>query len=257
LAWVTAQAAAGDYQTVCTIANDFAYGHDITEISLEYLTELYPDLQLIDGCQFWPSLEESDMTPYVSAIASSAPDIIIFSGLPAAAGPFIRQGQAAGLFDSVGKAINATGGSLEELDSLTQPEVPPNMVVGSDFPYPVVDEALPFYEAYTARFDGEQPDSSSAMAYVAIKTIAAGIEAAGVADREALVDAMEGITVEYPTGNTATIQPFDHQSTVGWWIGDLVWDDTSGMSIIDNLQYVDAQDILLGEEEIEALRSGS
>jgi branched-chain amino acid transport system substrate-binding protein len=255
LAWATAQAAPSDFQTVCTIANDFAYGHDITGISLEYLRQINPDLELLPGCEFWPTLDESDMTPYISAIASAGPDLIIFSGLPAAAGPFIRQGQAAGLFDSVAAAINATGGSLEELESLQETEVPPNMIVGSDFPYPVDEDAMGFYNAYTERFGGEQPDSSSAIAYTAIKTVLAAIEAAGSTDREAVIDALKGITVEYPTGNTATLRAFDHQSDVGWWMGDLAWDADAGASVMANLQYIEVDGVLPTESEIDAMRS--
>jgi branched-chain amino acid transport system substrate-binding protein len=256
LAWATAQAAPSGFQTACTIANDFAYGHDITEISLEYLRDINPDLQVLPDCEFWPTLGESDMTPYISAISSAGPDLIIFSGLPAAAGPFIRQGQAAGLFDGVSAAINATGGSLEELDALQQSEVPPNTIVGSDFPYPVVHEAMDFYNTYSERFDGEKPDSSSAIAFTAIKTILDAIDRAGSTDREAVIDAMEGATIEYPTGDTATLRSFDHQSDVGWWMGNLIWDDAEGGAVLGDLRYIDVDGVLPTESEIDSMRGG-
>jgi hypothetical protein len=63
------------------------------------------------------------------------------------------------------------------------------------------------------------------------------------------------MSIEHPTLGTITIRSFDHQSTAGWWIGYLVWDDTLKKPAMKDVRLEKGDRFLPSQEEVEKLRT--
>jgi branched-chain amino acid transport system substrate-binding protein len=84
--------------------------------------------------------------------------------------------------------------------------------------------------------------------------IAAAIKKAGSTDTEAMVDAMEGLTYDSPTGSI-TYRKIDHQSTMGAYLGWTALKDGKGTMV--NWSYLDGADYLPSDAEVRKLRPGN
>lgn len=243
------------YRRICTVGMDFAYGHDITETTLSVLEAQASDAEVASGCEFWPPIEATEFGAVLTSIDAANPEVVVFSGVVAAgANAFVRQAKSFGLTDRIPLFVHSTLGLQTNVWALERSDVAENVVMGSDFPNPLLtDEARAFDEKYRARW-GEMAASDAHLAYVAMYTIRDAIEKAGQVDKEEIVDALEGLTVNYLTGVEGTIRPFDHQSTVGWFVGQMTWDEENGVAGMTNVRYVEGGDLLLTEEEIAQIR---
>ncbi len=241
----------------CTIGNDFAYGRDITKVLMTRLKELKPDVEVIPGCEFWVPLGTTDFTPTITAILAKKPQAVMFGGAVAVSAPaFVKQAKAFGLFNTALGIHPSLGMSANNAGLTRKDDIPDGILTGSDYPYPPVDNPLnkAFFEAYRKRWN-QFPFEMSANAYTNVKLIVQAIKKAGKVDREALVDALEGMSIEHPTLGTITIRPFDHQSTAGWWIGYLVWDDTLKKPAMKDVRYERGDRYLPSKEDVEKLRT--
>jgi branched-chain amino acid transport system substrate-binding protein len=240
----------------CTIGNDFAYGRSITGGVMNRLKELKPEIEVLPGCEFWPAPGETDFTSYVTTIMAKKPDAVMFGGVVSVSSPaFIKQAKAFGVFDAM-LGVHPSLGMTNNNWGLNKEDVPEGILVGADYPYPIIDTPVnrAFFGAYQKRW-GKLPTETSAHAYTTIKLIAKAIEKAGKVDREALIDALEGMSIEHPSAGTITIRPFDHQSTQGWWMGYLTWDEEHSIPGMKDIWYLKGEPILPSEAEIQKLRA--
>ncbi len=240
----------------CTIGNDFTYGRSITATVMERIKSLKASVQVIPGCEFWAPPGQLDFTPQISAIMGQKPDALMFGGVVGiSSDAFVKQAKAFGLFNRM-VGVHPSLGMPTNTLGLTKADVPEGIFSGSDYPYPPVDNALnqKFFKEYSARWK-EPPFEISANAYTAVRLIANAMQKAGKADREALVDALPGMTIDHPVMGKITIRPIDHQSTSGWWIGYLKWDDKLNKVGMRDLQYVDGGTYLPTDEELKKIRA--
>ena len=68
--------------------------------------------------------------------------------------------------------------------------------------------------------------------------------------------ALEGLKVETPIG-PITYRPFDHQSTMGAWVGTTKLDRKREMGIMVNWEYVPGERVLPSEAEVRKMREAS
>ena len=239
----------------CTIGNDFVYGRSITAEVMGRLKELKPSVQIIPGCEFWVPPGNLDFTPQITAILGQKPDALMFGGLVDISGvAFVKQAKAFGLFSKM-LGVHPSLGMPTNNRGLQKGDVPEGILTGSDYPYPPVDTKMDqaFFKAYKDRWH-ELPDEVSANAYTAIYLIAKAIEKAGKADREALVDALPGMSIMHPVMGDIVIRPMDHQSTSGWWLGYLTWDDKDNVVGLRDIKYMPGTAYLPTEEELRKIR---
>jgi branched-chain amino acid transport system substrate-binding protein len=85
-------------------------------------------------------------------------------------------------------------------------------------------------------------------------SLAKGIERAGSVDTEAVIKAMEGLTLDTPIG-PISYRPFDHQSTMGAWVGITKFDPSRGVGVMVNWEYVPGDRVLPTEREVEGMRA--
>ncbi len=241
----------------CTIANDFAYGRDITKVVMTRLKALKPDADVLSGCEFWVPLGTTDFTPNITAMLAKQPQAVMFGGLVAASAPaFVKQAKAFGLFatalgvhPSLGMPVNNSGLTSKE-------DVPEGIFTGTDYVYPPVPTpaSRAFFDAYRKRWN-QLPTEQAANAHTTLRFIVKAIEKAKKVDREAFIDAAEGLSIDHPILGEITVRAFDHQSTAGWWMGYLFWDETHKRPGVRDAWYQKGDAYLPSKEEIEKLRT--
>ena len=188
---------------------------------------------------------------------SRRPDAVMFGGLVAAAAPaFVKQGKAFGLFKrsvgvhpSIGMPVNNSGLTRKD-------DIPEGIYTGTDYVYPPIDNPAnnAFFAAYKKRWN-ELPGEIALNAYTTVRFIVKAIKKAGKVDREAMIDAAEGLSIDHPVLGTFTVRDFDHQSTAGWWFGYLTWDATHNRPGMRDIKFSKGEDYLPTKAEIEKLRT--
>ena len=256
---VVAEALAKQPQTkYCTIANDFAYGRDITKVVMTRLKELKPSIEVLPGCEFWVPLGSTDFTPNLTAILSKRPDAMMFGGLVAASAPaFVKQGKAFGLFRNTLGVHPSIGMPINNAGLTSKDDIPEGIFTGTDYLYPPLDTpaSKAFHEAYKKRWN-QLPMEESANAHTTLRFIVKAIQKAGKVDREAMIDAAEGMSIDHPILGEITVRAFDHQSNAGWWMGYLTWDESNKRAGMRDATYIKGDPYLPTKEEIEKLRAG-
>jgi branched-chain amino acid transport system substrate-binding protein len=89
--------------------------------------------------------------------------------------------------------------------------------------------------------------------YVTFQSIFAAIRKAQTTDTERLVAALEALKVETPIG-AITYRPFDHQSTMGAWVGTTRRDAARGVAVMSQWEYVPGEKVLPSEAEVRRMR---
>ena len=82
--------------------------------------------------------------------------------------------------------------------------------------------------------------------------VAAMLKKAGTTDTEKMVDAMEGLSYDSPTG-PVHFRKIDHQSTMGAYVGYTGLKDGKGVMV--DWYYADGKDFLPSDEEVRKLRA--
>jgi len=104
-----------------------------------------------------------------------------------------------------------------------------------------------FVEAYKKRFE-VFPSYNAHGAYAAVKAYAAAAKKAGSTDKEKIVDALEGLSLELPIGPT-TIRAEDHQAiSDGTW-GQTAADPAIPIRILKPMRHFAGKDITPSVEE--------
>ncbi len=246
------------YKRWCTISIDFAFGRDLVQNVVGHLKSKRPDVEVVPGCEFWIPLGTTEFSSYITAILSKQPDAVLFGGLVGQSGiAFVTQAKAFGLFNKVGAAHTALGWATNN-EGLRKEDIPPNLITASDYPYPPVDRPANkvFFDAFKKRWNG-LPYSEAASGYTTVNFIAAAYAKAKKIDREAFIDAAEGLTVDNPAQGPITVRAFDHQATTGVWVGELAWDEADNRPGLVKSRYIGAEKYLPTAEEVKKLRGGT
>lgn len=240
----------------CTVGLDYAYGRDITKVVMTKLKELKPSVEVVSGCEFWVPLGTTDFTPIITAMIARRPDAIMFGGLVTVSAPaFVKQAKAFGLFRTAIGVHPSIGMPVNNAGLTNKDDIPDGIYTGTDYPYPPLDNPAnkAFFDAYKARWN-QLPYEESLNAHTTLRFIKKAIEKAGKVDREAMIDAAEGLSIDHPVMGEITVRDFDHQATTGWWMGYLVWDETYKRAGMRDLKLLKGDAFLPTKEEIEALR---
>jgi len=126
-----------------------------------------------------------------------------------------------GFFDGKREILMTLGAATEVLYALKE-KMPEGLWVGTRYWFQANDTPLnkAFVDAYLKRFN-VYPSYNAHGAYGAVKTYAAAAKKAGSVDKEKIVGALEGLSIELPVGRI-TIRPEDHQA-----VTDGVWGKTA------------------------------
>ena len=188
----------------------------------------------------------------VQALSAASPDAIYNVTFGGDLAKFVREGKLRGLFEDR-LVVGLLTGEPEYLDPL-KGEAPEGWLV-TGYPWYDIDtpEHGAFLSAYQARYD-DYPRIGSIVGYNTMLTVAALIAKAGSTDTEAMVDALEGLTLDAPTG-PITFRELDHQSTMGAYVGWTKLEDGRGKMV--DWTYQDGADHFPPDDEVRAMRPSS
>lgn len=199
------------------IAPDYEYGYNAWTIFKAELAHLRQDVEIVG--EAWPEFLEHDYAAYIDAILRARPDAVynlLYGGDLVA---FTRQARGTALLERV-TFLNATGGDVGVLEDLGG-DMPEGVLCGARyyFQYPDTDANRRYVMRYRDRF-GSWPTPWAEMSYNGVKFVAEGLARAGSRDSDALVRALEGMTLDLPRG-PVTLRAKDHQAIL-----DMVWGRT-------------------------------
>lgn len=240
------------YKKWATIGPNYEYGRRAWETFWARLKELKPDVQAV--AEHWPTLGQIEPSGYVTALLGEQPEAVYISLFGSDWIAFVREAGKRGLFQKA-FSVGILLGEPEYMDPLKL-EAPEGMLVTG---YPWYDLQTPAHKEFVARFTkktGRTPVMGSLVGYLTFLSIFEAIRKAQSTDTEQLIAAMEGLRVEGPIG-PITYRPFDHQSTMGTWVGTTRLDPKRGTGIMVNWEYIPGEKILPSEAEVRKMREAT
>jgi branched-chain amino acid transport system substrate-binding protein len=195
--------------------DDYEYGHALADDLWKNLKKLKPEVELLG--QSWWKVGEPDFTPYITSILAAKPDAVIIATGGSGCVPFLKAAKATGFNDKVPFFMH-TATELSTLKPLGLDA--PEGVIGSSnyfFYYP----DTPANQAFVAEFKkayNREPKVGALYGYLTARYIVEGFKKAGVVDKEKLIDAIEGMTLESPVG-PVTLRAYDHQALLPMYMG--------------------------------------
>ena len=233
-----------------TIAPNYAYGKDAVKAFEKVLKAKVPGVQIV--AKQWPGLFKIDAAAEVQALQAAKVDGIYNVTFGGDLAKFVREGTTRGLFKNK-TVLGLLTGEPVYLDPLKD-EAPQGWIVTG---YPWYDIKTPehnaFLDAYQKRWK-DYPRIGSLVGYNTMLSIAATISKAGSTDTEKMVDAMEGLSLDTPSG-PITYRKIDHQSTMGAYVGTIALKNKKGVMV--NWSYEEGSKYLPSDAEVRKLRPSS
>jgi branched-chain amino acid transport system substrate-binding protein len=231
------------------VAPNYEYGQAAVAAFAKLLARQMPDAEIV--AEQFPALGKIDAGATIAAIEQAKPDAIFNALFGGDLAKFVREGSIRGTFE--GRiVVSLLTGEPEYLDPLGA-EAPVGWIV-TGYPWDRIEdpEHKAFVQAYMARY-GDHPRLGSLLGYVIARTIGAMLEETkGSTDTEAMIAALETITVDTPAG-PIRFRAIDNQSTLGAWVGKTAVEDGRGTMV--EWRYLDGADYLIPEEEVRKVRS--
>jgi branched-chain amino acid transport system substrate-binding protein len=221
IAMASALAAEAKAKTWTTVGPDYSFGHQSWEYFQKYLAKKKPNVKfLTDDKAAFPPLSTTDFSPYITKVMGSGADGVLISLWGGNLIDFVRQAADVGFFDGKREVFLTLGAATEVLYALKD-KMPEGIWVGTRYWFQANNTPMnkSFVAAYLKRF-GVYPSYNAHGAYGAVKAYAAAAAKAKSVDKEKIVAALEGLSIELPVGKI-TIRPEDHQA-----ITDGVWGKT-------------------------------
>jgi branched-chain amino acid transport system substrate-binding protein len=234
------------------IGPNYEYGRRAWETFWARLKELKPDVQIVG--EHWPTLAKLEPGGYVTALLTQQPEALYVSLFGSDWLAFAREAANRGLFQKT-YTVGILLGEPEYLDPLKL-EAPEGMLVTG---YPWYSIAMPAHRVFVDKFTqrtGRHPVAGALVGYVTFQSIFDAIRKAKSTDTERLVTALESLTVETPIG-PITYRAFDHQSTMGAWVGTTKLDRARGVGTMVQWEYVPGEKVLPSEAEVRRMREAA
>jgi len=230
--------------------DDYEYGHAIADAAWRNLKSLKPKVELIG--QSWWKVGEPDLVPYITAIQAAKPDAVIFATGGASMTNALKVIKTTGMSEKIPIWIHtATDHSVIRPLGLEAPEG----VMGTmdyHFYHPDTPANRAFVKAFQIAY-GNPPGFPAFHAYLTAHFIAKAYEKAGAIDREKFINALEGMKVDSPVGETE-MRACDHQAVLPLFMGTLKKVPQYNFLISSDIVTLPGRDILPTCEEIKKIR---
>ena len=230
--------------------DDYEYGHAIADAVWNNLKKLNPKVQKIG--ESWWKLGEPDFTPYITQMLAAKPDFIIVATGGSGMVNFQKAAKATGLSQKI-PFYQHTANELGAL--LPQGKDAPEGVFGTSdylFYFPDTPANKAFVEEFTKAYK-RYPKATALIGYMTGQFIIEGYKKAGKVDREALIKAVEGMTLESPVGSM-TLRACDHQLQLPMYYGVTKKDAKYPFLISADNQIIPPRDYMASCEEVLKLR---
>lgn len=234
------------------IGPNYEYGRRAWETFAARLKELKPEVRVVG--EHWPPLGKVEPGGYIAALLGQQPEAVYVSLFGSDWITFAREGNRRGLFQRA-FFVGILLGEPEYMDPLKL-EAPEGMLVTG---YPWYDIPLPAHREFVERFQrrtGQTPVAGGLVGYLTCLSIFEAVRKAGGVETEKLVTALEGLSVPTPIG-PITFRPFDHQSTMGAWVGTTRLDPRRGTGVMVDWEYVPGERVLPSAAEVQRIREAA
>jgi branched-chain amino acid transport system substrate-binding protein len=196
------------YMKYWIAGDDMEYGHAISESTWNQVKKLKPNAKLLG--ETWWKVGETDFVPYITQIMAAKPDFIIMGNSGASVIGFQKAAKATGLIEKV-PIYQHTAIEFAVLTSLGM-EGPENVAGTASymFYYPKTPEN----QAFAAKFQKQYnrlPTMPAFYGYSTAQFIIQAYQKAGKIDKEKLIDALEGATLNTSAIGKLQIRKCDHQ----------------------------------------------
>lgn len=229
--------------TWSTVGKKHTYSIESWRYFKKYLQDLNPDIKTLpaETAVLIPS-RTKDFTPYLETVLRQGADGILVTLWGGYLRRFITQADAMGMFTGSRQVLFTMGAAMDNLTGLGD-NLPENFWVGAPYWFLANKSDLNkrFVASFHTRFKAF-PSHQAHGAYGAVYAFKAAAEKAGSTDKEAVVAALEGLTVELPGGRT-TFRPEDHQAVADLWWGKTFKDPAYPMRILKPLKRFRGADI--------------
>ncbi|WP_413205818.1 ABC transporter substrate-binding protein [Rhodospirillum sp. A1_3_36] len=201
------------WRRIAFLNPDYDYGHVSRDDLLAAMDQLGMDYEVV--AELWPKLYYPDYSSYIQALKEVKPDIVITALWGGDFMAFLKQANAAALFDDMRVANFDTGANYDILVALGDTP-PPGLILSARHHnnWPDTGYNKRFVTAFHA-LAGRYPTYAAEGAYTGIIAIARAVTAVGNAtDTDALITEMEGLKLplpEDPPGFVSQIDPETHQ----------------------------------------------
>lgn len=230
--------------------DDYEYGHAIGEAVWNELKKLKPEVQLLG--QSWWKVGEPDFTPYITSILAAQPEAVIVATGGASCVPFLKAAKATGFNQKVPFFMH-TATELSTLKPLGLDA--PEGVIGSSnyfFYYPDTPANKTFVEDFKKAY-GREPKVGALYGFLTAKLIINGFQKAGAVDKEKLIDAIEGMSIDTPVGKV-TMRAYDHLAMLPMYMGVTKKAPGYDFLIADQIVTIPPEQAVPSVEEIKKLR---
>ncbi len=226
--------------------DDYEYGHAIADAVWNNLKKHNPKVQKVG--ESWWKVGEADFTPYITQMLAAKPDFIIVATGGSGMVNFQKAAKATGLIQKIPFYQHTAN---EHGALLPQGKDAPEGVYGTSnylFYFPdtpankaFVDEFMKAYKRY--------PKAPALVGYMTAQFIVEGFKKAGKIDKEGLIKAVEGMTLESPVG-PLTLRACDHQLELPTYFGITKKDSKYSFLVSGNNQIIPPKDYIPTCEEV-------
>lgn len=239
-----AQMAKTSYKNYWLAGSDYEYGRTVVNGLWTNLQQANPSV--VKQGESWWRVGETDFTPYINAIRNAKPDAVIVGTGGADMVAFLKALQTTGLAKEIPVWIHTAtdAASLSPLGSGAPEGVLGTNPYFSYFPDTVENKA--FVEAFKKAYNRE-PAAFALYGYLTGQFLIDSVEKAGSKDKEKIVDALEGMTVDSPVGKV-TLRKEDHQVMQPMFYGTT--SKVSDKVIAKDIVSIPAEQIMPSVEEV-------
>ncbi|ODA42341.1 ABC transporter substrate-binding protein [Desulfosporosinus sp. BG] len=237
------------YKKVWLAGSDYEYGHSVISNLWSNLTALEPDVNKMG--ETWWRVGETDFTPYINAIRSAKPDVLVVGTGGADMVAFMKALKATGLPQEIPVWAHT---SYDPATLRPLGDQAPENVLGTNpylSNYPDTAENKAFVAAFKKEYNRE-PAAFALYGYMGGEFLGQAIEKAGSTDKEKIIDAMEGLVIDTPVGK-ATLRKEDHQVAIPMTYGVIAKVD--GKITASDLHTLSPEEIMPSIDEIQKLRA--
>ncbi|MBI5905835.1 MAG: ABC transporter substrate-binding protein [Deltaproteobacteria bacterium] len=219
---------------------DYEYGRTMWEIFKGKTKELNPKAEFTG--EQWPKLFIPDYSAYINAILQAKPDAVFCTLWGGDLVAFIKQAKPFGLFEKM-KWVIATGADVSAARALMN-EMPKGIIADQRyyFHWPNSKKNQEFVKAYLGK-NKEYPSAWAAQGYDGVYFLAEAVKKAKSLDKEKVVAALEGLTIDAPRGK-ATLRKEDHQLYADYMIGETGFVKNYPIAIVTNTETFPAEKVI-------------
>jgi len=230
--------------------DDYEYGHAIADNVWNNLKKIKPQVQKVG--ESWWKVGEADFTPYITQILAAKPDFIIVATGGSGMVNFQKAAKATGLSQKI-PFYQHTAVELSVLKP--QGQNAPEGVYGTAnyfFYYPDTPANRAFVDEFKKAYNRE-PRIGALSGYMTAMFIAEGYKKAGKINTEALIKALEDMSIDSPVGPLA-IRGCDHQLELPMYFGVTKKSPKYDFFVAGDIQEISPKDYMPTCEEVKKLR---